>query len=88
MQRSQAIGYNTRTMQLRTPQAESLILFTDYLESDTGRVLLGNMRKSERKSIPEIESLTRSHFQSTALSGGFQSFDGRAFPAFTFALAT
>ena len=75
-------------MQLRTPQAESLVLFADYLETDAGRVLLGSMHKSERKSLPEIESLTRSHFQDTTLSGGFQSFDGRAFPAFTFALAT
>lgn len=88
MQRPQAIGYITRTMQLRTPQAESLTLFADYLETDAGRVLLGNMRKSERRPIPEIESLTRSHFQSAPLSGGFQSFDGRSFPAFTFALAT
>ena len=88
MNNQQALSYITRTMQLRTPQAESLILFADYLGTDAGRVLLGNMRKSERKSISEIESLTRSHFQNTPLSASFASFDGRSFPAFTFDLAT
>ena len=88
MNKEQALPYIGIAMQLRTPQAESLVLFADYLETDAGRVLLGNMRKSGRKTIAEIESLTRVHFQSTVLSANFQSFDGRAFPAFTFALAT
>lgn len=88
MNKQQALRYINTAMQLRTPQYESLALFAEYLDSEAGKIFLHTMKKSERNTIAEIESSARSYFQSTPVSSGFQSFDGRGFPAFTFALAT
>jgi type III restriction enzyme len=75
-------------MQLRTPQARSLTLFADYLESDAGKRLIGSLRKSERLPKDELEAEARSYFATIPESSKFRGFDERAFPAFAFALAT
>lgn len=88
MNKQQALRYINTAMQLRTPQYESLEIFAEYLESTAWGVFLNKMKKADRNPIRNIEDSAREHFSSVPLASGFHSFDGRAFPAFTFALAT
>lgn len=88
MNKQQALSYINTAMQLRTPQYESLEIFAEYLASSAGEVFLNKMKKADRNSIWDIESSALEHFSRVPLVSGFHSFDSRAFPAFTFALAT
>lgn len=87
MHKEQALNYIKTAMDLRTPQYESLRIFAEYLDSDAGKTHLGTLKKSSRKSVSDIESLARNYFLNSQ-SQSFTGFDGRSFPAFTFALAT
>jgi type III restriction enzyme len=83
----QAIGYICGAMSLREPQAKSLELFSDYLQAPAGQKLLSRMRKETRGNLAEILEVSKSYFQGVSESHEFDTFE-RAFPAYTFALAT
>ncbi len=87
MNKEQALNYIKTAMDLRTPQEKSLNIFAEYLDSDAWKVLLGSLKKPSRSSVPEIEALASDYF-GIITSQAFTNFDGRNFPAFTFALAT
>lgn len=88
MNKNQAIDYITRSMQLRSPQAKSLEIFADYLDSSEWSYFLNTLKKIERRSTLEIEEQAKKYFSRIAESQKFKGFDNRAFPSFTFALAT
>lgn len=88
MNKDQALNYIRNAMGLRKPQSKSLELFADYLESDAGKALLNTMKKSDRKPIGEIESRAIGHFSGVKEGQNFEGFDDRAYPTFTYALAT
>lgn len=83
----QAIGYICGAMSLREPQAKSLKLFSDYLQSPAGQKLLSRMRKETHGSLAELLEESKSYFQGVSEAHEFETFE-RAFPAYTFALAT
>lgn len=83
----QAIGYICGAMSLREPQAKSLELFSDYLRAPAGQKLLSRMRKETRGNLAEILEVSKSYFQGVSEAYEFDTFE-RAFPAYTFALAT
>ena len=76
----QAIGYICGAMSLREPQAKSLKLFSDYLQSPAGQKLLSRMRKETRGSLTELLEESKSYFQGVSEAHEFETFE-RAFPA-------
>ena len=86
MNKEHALQYITNSMSLRTPQEKSLILFAEYLESETGQKVLARM-KGDRGSVSAIEESTREYTHTASDLSRFQAFE-RTFPAYTFALAT
>src|SRR6185312_5394735 len=87
MNKDQALQYLTNTMSLRTPQEKSLVLFSDYLESEAGKKLIQRLKNKEMNSVSDIETSTKEELAKTITTSQFQSFE-RTFPSFTFALAT
>jgi type III restriction enzyme len=87
MNKEQALNYIKTSMDLRKPQYESLRIFSEYLDSEEWKVLLGTLQKSSRKPTSDLETSARVFFHWISTTS-FTGFDGRSFPAFTFALAT
>lgn len=87
MNKDQALQYISNAMSLRAPQAKSLELFANYLETEAGKLVLARMQRESRSGVTDIEESTRAHAQSVPEMGRFQAFE-RTFPAYTFALAT
>ena len=87
MNKAHALQYITNTMSLRAPQQKSLMLFSDYLESDAGRKVLARMEKEIRGDISDAEASTKEYAHTITEIQQFQAFE-RTFPAYTFALAT
>lgn len=87
MNKKHALQYITNAMSLRTPQERSLVLFSNYLESDAGKKVLARMKHGCRESVSEIEATTRIYAKTIPELNQFQAFE-RTFPAYTFALAT
>ncbi|MBU1299692.1 MAG: DEAD/DEAH box helicase family protein [Bacteroidetes bacterium] len=86
MNKEHALQYIANAMSLRTPQEKSLVLFAEYLESETGKKVLARMKR-DRGNISEIEEATRTYAHTVSDLSRFQAFE-RTFPAYTFALAT
>lgn len=63
MNKEHALKYIRTAMDLRAPQAKSLELFADYLESQAGALLLKTLKK-ERLPIGAIETASREYFTS------------------------
>jgi type III restriction enzyme len=87
MNPEEAIKYINGAMSLRAPQAKSLELFADYLESTAGQKVLARMKKSTRGNTTEILSESKDYFTTIPEAREFEEFE-RSFPAYTFALAT
>lgn len=87
MNKAQALQYITNAMSLRTPQEKSLVLFADYLESEAGKKVLTRMKRGNRGSVTDIETMTKDYAQTIPEIRQFHAFE-RTFPAYTFALAT
>lgn len=87
MNKNHALQYLTNAMSLRTPQEKSLILFSEYLESDAGQKVLLRMKKGNKGSLNEIGIATKDYAQTVPEMRQFQSFE-KTFPSYTFALAT
>src|SRR6266850_3157309 len=87
MKPEDAIKYLNGAMSLRAPQAKSLELFANYLQSPAGQKLLARMKKETRGTYGEILTESQKYFRAVPEARKFEEFE-RAFPAFTFALAT
>lgn len=87
MKPEDAIKYINSVMSLRVPQAKSLKLFANYLQSPAGQKLLLRMKKETRSNTAEILKESKEYFSAIPESRDFQEFE-RKFPAYTFALAT
>jgi type III restriction enzyme len=87
MQPQEAIKYINGAMSLRAPQAKSLELFADYLQSSAGQKVLSRMKKDTRGNISEILTESKEYFSTIPETREFEEFE-RSFPAYTFALAT
>jgi len=87
MNKDRALQYIINTMSLRAPQAKSLTLFSEYLESDAGRHVISRRKRENRGNVGSIEAATKQYAQSVPDLKLFQAFE-RTFPAYTFALAT
>lgn len=87
MQPQEAIKYINGAMSLRAPQAKSLELFANYLQSSVGQKVLARMKKNTRGNIDEVLSESKEYFSTIPETQGFEEFE-RSFPAYTFALAT
>lgn len=87
MNKAQALQYIMNAMSLRTPQAKSLTLFADYLESAAGQRVLARRESENRSNLSAIEGATKDYAQTIPETKQFQVFE-RIFPAYTFALAT
>jgi len=87
MSPEEALKYINGAMSLRIPQAKSLSLFSDYLQSPAGQLLLSRMKKETQASTESILRESKVYFQNIPEASEFQEFE-RSFPAFTFALAT
>lgn len=87
MQPKEALKYITGAMSLRTPQIKSLKLFADYLQSESGQMVLARMKKETRGNTSEILIQSKEYFRSVPEAREFEDFE-RKFPAYTFALAT
>jgi len=87
MNKDHAIQYLTNAMSLRAPQEKSLILFADYLDSESGQRVLARRKKGIKVSLSEIEKTTKEYTRQVAEMRSFQDFE-RTFPSYTFALAT
>lgn len=87
MQPEHALKYIRGAMSLRDPQAKSLELFADYLRSPAGQNVLARMRKDTRGNTRELLEESKAYFCTVPEAGTFVDFE-RAFPAYTFALAT
>ncbi|MDD4694890.1 MAG: DEAD/DEAH box helicase family protein [Patescibacteria group bacterium] len=85
MQPEQALQYLNSTMNLREPQAKSLQIFSDYLKSSAGQILLKRM--NNKNNTEKILESSKNYFKDIPEAQEFEVFE-RAFPAFTFALAT
>ncbi len=73
MNKEHALQYITNSMSLRTPQEKSLILFAEYLESETGQKVLARM-KGDRGSVGAIEETTREYTHTVTDLSRFQAF--------------
>ncbi len=87
MNPEEALKYLNGAMSLRAPQAKSLMLFADYLQSVAGQKLLGRMKKDTRGNLAEILTESKQYFSTIPETQEFEEFE-RKFPAYTFALAT
>jgi type III restriction enzyme len=87
MNPEEALKYINGAMSLRDPQAKSLELFANYLQSPAGQKLLARMKKETRGDIKEILEESKEYFSHIPEAREFEEFE-RAFPAYTFALAT
>ena len=87
MKPEEAIKYLSGVMSLHIPQAKSLQLFADYLQSEPGQMVLERMRKGGRGNTHEILAKSKEYFSAIPEAQEFSEFE-RAFPAYTFALAT
>lgn len=87
MNPQEAIKYLKGVMSLHVPQAKSLELFANYLQSPVGQKILARMRKETRGNIADILSESKSYFFTIPETKEFEEFE-RSFPAYTFALAT
>ena len=87
MKPEEAIKYINNAMSLRSPQAKSLDLFANYLQSPAGQKLLARMKKETRGNTAEILRESKEYFKAIPEANGYEEFE-RAFPAYTFALAT
>lgn len=82
-----AIKYIKNAMSLRSPQLKSLELLADYLNSDVGNLVLSYRNNREKRDLPKILNDSLRFFNNTVNEPNFTEFE-RAFPAYTFALAT
>lgn len=87
MQPEHALKYIRGAMSLRDPQAKSLELFAEYLRSSAGQNVLARMRKDTRGNTRELLEDSKVYFGAISEASTFEHFE-RAFPAYTFALAT
>ncbi len=87
MKPGQAIKYLNGVMSLHIPQAKSLKLFADYLESPVGQKVLARMKKGNRGNTSEILAESVKYFKNIPEADKFEDFE-RTYPAYTFALAT
>lgn len=87
MKPEEALQYINGAMSLRAPQIKSLKLFADYLKAPAGQKLLARMQKESRGSTDAILAESKSYFSTISEAKDFNEFE-RAFPAYTFALAT
>lgn len=87
MKPEKAIKYLNGAMSLHVPQAKSLVLFADYLQSPAGQKLLARMKKETRGNTTEILTESKKYFSAIPEAREFEEFE-RSFPAYTFALAT
>lgn len=87
MNKEHALQYITNALSLRSPQEQSLLLFSSYLESEAGQNVLARMKRSSSKDLGTLEEQTKNYAQEKPELEKFQSFE-RTFPAYTFALAT
>lgn len=87
MKPEEAIKYLNGAMSLRAPQAKSVELFTNYLQSPAGQKLLARMKKETRGNTGEILREGKEYFKAIPEAREFAEFE-RTFPAYTFALAT
>ena len=87
MNPEEAIKYINGAMSLRAPQAKSLELFADYLQSIAGQKVLARMKKDTRGNTSLILSESKEYFATIPEAKEFEEFE-RSFPAYTFALAT
>ena len=87
MNKEPALQYITNAMSLRAPQEKSLVLFAEYLESETGKKVLARMQGAHRENIHDIEESTKEYAHTVPALDRFHAFE-RTFPAYTFALAT
>jgi type III restriction enzyme len=87
MKPEEALKYINGAMSLRAPQAKSLELFANYLQSQAGQKLLARMKKETRGDIKELLQESKEYFSHIPEAREFEEFE-RAFPAYTFALAT
>ena len=74
-------------MNLRAPQAKSLELFAAYLQSDAGQKVLARMQKDKRSNVEDLLASSKEYFSKIVETKDFETFE-RAFPTYTFALAT
>jgi len=74
-------------MSMRVPQIKSLELFANYLQSQAGQKLLARMKKETPDNTAEILRESKEYFYAIPEAREFAEFE-RAFPAYTFALAT
>lgn len=87
MKPEQAIKYISGAMSLRIPQAKSLELFANYLQSPVGQKLLARMDKKNRSNTDDLLRDSKQYFSGVLEAKEFAEFE-RKFPAYTFALAT
>ncbi|MFA7253502.1 MAG: DEAD/DEAH box helicase family protein [Patescibacteria group bacterium] len=87
MKPDQALKYLNGAMSLREPQTKSLELFARYLESSAGQKLLARMKYKNKDDITNLLSESKDYFSAIPEAREFDEFE-RAFPAYTFALAT
>lgn len=87
MRPEDAIKYLNGAMSLRAPQAKSLALFAGYLQSPAGQRLLSRMKRDTRGAVTEVLAESKAYFATIPETWEFVEFE-RAFPAYTFALAT
>lgn len=87
MEKKQALQYISNAMSLRSPQEKSLVLFSEYLETDAGKKILARIGHEQKESLSNIENETKLYTETNPETKQFQSFE-RTFPAYTFALAT
>lgn len=83
----EAIKYINNVMSLRKPQLKSLELFSEYLKSIPGQLVLKRMIKDKRNNLDEILTQSKEYLSNIPEAREFAEFE-RKFPAFTFALAT
>ena len=87
MKKNNALQYITNAMSLRAPLEKSLILFSEYLESEAGKLVLARIGHESVGTLSLIEKAAQEYTASIPETKQFQSFE-RTFPAYTFALAT
>ncbi len=87
MRPEEALKYLGGAMSLREPQRKSLELFASYLQSPAGQKVLARMKRSERGDVSELLIESKAYFSAVPEAKEFTDFE-RAFPGYTFALAT
>ncbi|MDO8566107.1 MAG: DEAD/DEAH box helicase family protein [Candidatus Moranbacteria bacterium] len=87
MRPEEALKYLNGAMSLHAPQVKSLELFAHYLQSPAGQKLLLRMKKEVRGNTAEILAESKAYFSTVPEAREFEEYE-RAFPAYTFALAT